>query len=155
MHSRNSGNRSGNRRRPSCQSSSRRCGGRSGFTLLELLLVLSILVAIGSIVMMNLGGAQNDAAINQTKVQINNIKTAISYYQIRMNSVPETLEVLRDGPSDAAKKSKWTDAILKQIPLDGWENDFVYSVNGNTYEIRSGGIDGQINTDDDIVGEGP
>ena len=30
----------------------------------------------------------------------------------------------------------------------------VYTVNGNTYEIRSGGVDGQINTDDDITLEG-
>ena len=29
-----------------------------------------------------------------------------------------------------------------------------YSKNGNTYELRSAGIDGQVNTDDDVVLEG-
>ena len=136
---------------------SRRGGAhrRGGFTLLELLLVLSILVVIGGIVMVNLGGAADDAKNDTTRVQIRSIKDGISYFQIRMNSLPDTLDELVEGPSDAAKKAKWNKPILTEVPLDGWENEFIYSRNGNTYEIRSGGTDGQINTDDDIVEEGP
>ncbi len=75
-------------------------------------------------------------------------------YQIRMNSLPETLEELKDGPSDAAKQAKWVAPIITEIPTDAWENKLDYSVNGNTYTIRSGGIDGQMNTDDDLTEEG-
>ncbi|TWU41905.1 type II secretion system protein GspG [Novipirellula artificiosorum] len=125
-----------------------------GFTLLELLLVLSILVVIGGIVMVNIGGASKEANVNATKTQLNSLKNSIQMYQIRMNSLPETLEALRDGPSDSAKKDKWIAPIINEVPNDAWENPLVYSVNGNTYEIRSGGIDGQVNTDDDIVVEG-
>ena len=71
-----------------------------------------------------------------------------------MNKLPETLEALRDGPSDAAGKSKWVAPIITEIPTDAWENTLQYSVNGNTYEIRSAGMDGQVNTDDDITLEG-
>jgi general secretion pathway protein G len=71
-----------------------------------------------------------------------------------MNGLPESLEALRDGPSDSAKKAKWVAPIINEIPTDAWENQLVYSVNGNTYEIRSGGVDGQVNTDDDIIVEG-
>ncbi|MCG8650594.1 MAG: type II secretion system protein GspG [Pirellulales bacterium] len=143
------------RRHLTCHPTPRRCHARRGFTLLELLLVLSILVVIGGIVMVNLGGAADDAKVDSTRFQMNAIKQAISYYQIRMNSLPESLDNLRDGPSDSAKKAKWTKPILTKIPLDGWENEFKYSVTGNTYELRSGGIDGQPNTDDDIVDTGP
>ena len=127
---------------------------RAGFTLLELLLVLAILVVIGGIVTVNIGGAQTEAKINATKAQLNGLKSNITQYQIRMNGLPETLESLRDGPSDAAKKAKWVAPIINEIPTDAWENQLVYTVSGNTYEIRSGGVDGQINTDDDIVVEG-
>ena len=41
-----------------------------------------------------------------------------------------------------------------EIPTDAWENALTYSKNGNTYELRSAGIDGQVNTDDDVVLEG-
>lgn len=126
----------------------------AGFTLLELLLVLAILVVIGGIVTVNIGGAQTEAKINATKAQLNGLKSNITQFQIRMNGLPESLEALRDGPSDSAKKAKWVAPIINEIPTDAWENQLVYSVNGNTYEIRSGGVDGQVNTDDDIIVEG-
>lgn len=127
---------------------------RAGFTLLELLLVLAILVVIGGIVTVNIGGAQAEAKINATKAQLNSLKNNIQMYQIRMNTLPETLEALRDGPSDAASKAKWIAPIITTIPTDAWENPLEYNVNGNTYEIRSGGLDGQMSTEDDIVVEG-
>ena len=116
--------------------------------------MLAILVVIGGIVTVNIGGAQTEAKINATKAQLNSLKNNITQYQIRMNGLPESLEALRDGPSDAAKKAKWVDAIITEIPTDAWENALEYNVNGNTYELRSGGVDGQFNTDDDITVEG-
>ena len=128
---------------------------RDGFTLLELLLVLSILVVVGGIVMVNLGTAGNDAKVDATTMQLNNIKQAISVFQIRMNALPQSLDELMNGPSDASKKAKWTGPILPEIPNDAWDNAIVYSPNGNTYELRSAGIDGQTNTDDDILVTAP
>ncbi len=138
-----------------CRRSTKRCSRRRGFTLLELLLVLSILVVIGGIAVVNFGGAQNEANINATKTQLSAVKNAVEMYKIRLNGLPETLDALRDGPSDAAKKAKWNDnPIMTEIPTDAWTNPLVFSINGNKYEIRSGGPDGQVNTEDDIVQEG-
>ncbi|MCC9658215.1 type II secretion system protein GspG [Rhodopirellula halodulae] len=138
-----------------CRASRRAtAGSRAGFTLLELLLVLSILVVIGGIVLVNITGAQAEANVNATTTQLNSLKSNIQMYQIRMNSLPETLEQLRDGPSDSAKKAKWVAPIITEIPTDAWGNALTYSVNGNTFEIRSGGVDGQVNTDDDIIVSG-
>lgn len=128
--------------------------GRTAFTLLELLLVLAILVVIAGIVTTNISGASTSAKVDATKAQLSGLKSHIAMYQIRMNGLPETLEQLRDGPSDAAKQAKWVAPIITEIPTDAWENKLDYSVNGNTYTIRSGGIDGQMNTDDDLIEEG-
>ena len=143
-------------RRSFCHRPTRLCRPtrRAAFTLLELLLVLSILVVIGGIVLVNITGAQQEANVNATTTQLNSLKSNIQMYQIRMNSLPETLEALRDGPSDSAKQAKWVAPIITEIPTDAWGNELVYSVNGNEYEIRSGGIDGQVNTEDDIVIKG-
>jgi general secretion pathway protein G len=129
----------------------RRARKTHGFTLLELLLVLAILVVVGGIAVVNFGGAQTEASINATKAQLNNVKQGIEMYKIRLNGIPESLDALRDGPSDAAKKVKWVDCIMKEIPTDAWGNALVYTANGNKWEIRSAGPDGQMNTDDDIT----
>lgn len=127
---------------------------RRGFTLLELLLVLAILVMIVGIVGMNIGNSQTEANINVTKTQIGNIRNGIQMYRIRMNTLPDTLDALVDGPSDSEKKAKWVGPIMDEIPADAWGNALVYKRNGNAYEIRSAGVDGQANTDDDILVEG-
>jgi len=124
---------------------------RRGFTLLELLLVLAILVVLGGIVLVNFGGAQADANVNATITQLNSLKQAVQFYQIKMNALPKSLDELKDGPSDSAKKAKWTAPILNTIPDDAWGNSITYTLKGNSYELRSGGLDGQTNTEDDLV----
>ncbi len=124
---------------------------RGGFTLLELLLVLAILVVLGGIVAVNVVGTGQAANVDATTAQLKMLKSNIDMFQIRMNSLPESLEELRDGPSDAAKKAKWVAPIITEIPSDAWGNELKYTVSGNSYELRSGGIDGQMNTEDDIV----
>ena len=127
---------------------------RSGFTLLELLLVLAILVMVIGIGVTNFSGVQEGANVDITKTKVGDLKRNVEIYKIRMNGLPETLETLRDGPSDAAKKAKWVKPIINEVPTDAWENDLEYSVSGGVYEIRSAGPDGQMNTDDDITIEG-
>jgi len=124
---------------------------RSGFTLLELLLVLAILVVLGGIVLVNFGGAQDDANVKATQTQLNSLKQAIQMYQIRMNSLPKALDELKDGPNDSAKKAKWTGSIIDTIPDDAWGNPITYTLKGNSFELRSGGLDGQSNTEDDLI----
>jgi general secretion pathway protein G len=134
-----------------CRQNRVRSNRRSGFTLLELLLVLAILVVLGGIVLVNFGGAQDEANVKTTISQLNSLKQAVQFYQIRMNSLPKSLDELKDGPSDSAKKSKWTGPIIERIPEDAWGNSINYTLKGNSYELRSGGLDGQMNTDDDII----
>lgn len=129
----------------------RRGSARHAFTLLELLLVLAILVVLAGFVAVNVVGTQQGANVDATTAQLANLKNRIKQFQLRMNGIPQTLEELRDGPSDAAKKAKWVGPIIEEIPKDAWGNDLDYKVNGNGYELRSAGVDGQMSTEDDIV----
>ncbi len=113
--------------------------------------MLAILVVLGGIVATNVIGTDKAAKADLTLTQLKMLKTNIDMYQIRIGGLPQTLEELRDGPSDAAKKARWVDPIITEIPKDGWGNDLDYKVSGNGYELRSGGIDGQLNTEDDIT----
>ncbi|QEG41542.1 type II secretion system protein GspG [Roseimaritima ulvae] len=127
---------------------------KRGFTLLELLLVLAILVVLGGFVLTNFINVGEGANADITTTQLNSLKGNIQMYKISNKEWPETLEQLRDGPSDPAKKAQFN-AILSEIPTDAWGKEITYTLNGNTFELRSGGIDGQLNTDDDLVVTGP
>lgn len=127
---------------------------RRGFTLLELMLVLAILVALAGVVIVNIGGYQDDAYHRTTQVQLKDLKTHVQMYKLKVNTMPESLENLVTGPSDSAKKAVFGEPIINEVPKDAWGNDLVYKLNGNKFEIRSAGADGQVNSDDDIVVEG-
>lgn len=139
-------------RAPRTRSNARR--HRAGFTLLEILLVLTIIVVVGGLVGTNLIGAAADAKADASKAQMQLIKQGIERYRITIGGVPESLEVLVNGPSDAKKKAKWRNPIMDEIPTDAWDNEFVYTPKGSSYELRSVGEDGQTNTDDDVLLEG-
>ena len=134
-----------NRKRPTRSNSPRR-----GFTLLELLLVLAILVVLGGIVITQFANVGEGARADATRIMLDGLKRNVQMYKIKTGSLPENLQSLIDGPNDAAQKATWAGALIEEIPQDAWGKDLVFSVNGNTFEITSGGLDGQTNTDDDI-----
>lgn len=134
--------------------SAKRTQRRAGFTLLELLLVLAILVVIGGIAGANLFSVSDDANKQATLTQLRQLKNVIQMYQIRMNALPETLDNLVSGPSDSAQKAKFGKPLIDEIPGDAWGREIVYTVNGNEFELRSNGSDGQPSTEDDIIESG-
>lgn len=127
---------------------------RRGFTLLELMLVLAILVVLAGVAITNISGTQDDAYQRTTQVTLDNLKNSVRMYRVKVNEMPESLEALVAGPSDPNKKAMFGSPIIDEIPKDGWGNDFTYTLTGNEFEIRSAGKDGQVNTDDDIVEKG-
>lgn len=114
----------------------------SGFTLLELLVVLAILGLIASFaaprVFKALSGAETDAA----RVQIENLGTGIDLYRLEVGKYPPDLEALIKKPVGV---DKWNGPYLKKqvIPKDPWGNEFVYRQPGEhgPYDLYTLGAD--------------
>lgn len=135
---------------------------RGGFTLVEMLVVLAILVLLISMVGPRIMGSRQKADVNAAKSQIGMLMSALDHYVLDMKDFPDTetgLTALVEDPSkDDGKKSKWDGPYLKktQIPKDPWGNSYQYefpATHGKRKEpeIWSFGPDGQDNTEDDIV----
>lgn len=125
------------------------------FTLIEVLLVLIILVVIGSIVAPNMFGAKEQADINAAKSQVTMLDSTMDLYRLDLGSYPDSLESLRERPSDSKLSEKWGGPYLKSpLPADPWGNEYQYLKDGkkNTdgYDLWSSGPDGKTGTDDDI-----
>jgi general secretion pathway protein G len=137
----------------------RRRQRRGGFTLIEVLLVLTILVILASLVVANYGRIQSGANIKATRTQINAFKTPLQAYRMDVGDYPSTnqgLEALISPPSDLANQNKWVGPYLdsQNLPKDPWGNPYQYEYPGKRQEIWpdiwSLGPDGQDGNDDDI-----
>lgn len=126
---------------------------RRGFTLMEVLLVLAILVVLGGMVTYFFSGMRQSAYVKAAKTQLNLFKGAIGVYELDLNRYPTKLEDLIRRPSDLENPELWTKPYLEanEIPKDPWGNEYQYTNSGNQYyEIVSFGPDGQQGGDDDI-----
>lgn len=127
---------------------------RTGFTLIEVLLVLTILVILGSLATNVFIGTQDSANINAAKAQIGLVSEPIQRYRLSMNKYPNSLEELWEEPSDSSLAEKWDGPYVEKLKEDPWGNEYQYLAEGKKnvgkFDLWSNGPDGQSGTADDI-----
>lgn len=115
---------------------------KSGFTLMELMIVIAILGILAGIVVPKMMGGLDEANRVAAKAQINSFKTALTSYKIKIHKYPPTSEGLSALIQNSSGKN-FLDA--SEVPKDPWGNDYVYSSPGShgmDFEIVSYGEDG-------------
>ena len=129
---------------------SNRRNSRRGFTLLEVMLVLIILVVIAGFAIRNFTGVLDQANKRAATAQLAQLSAAVKQYQLMLQQLPPSLDALMNQPGDLQNPGDWT-KLLDKIPLDPWNRPYEYKNNGSSFELRSVGADGQSGTADDIV----
>ena len=120
-------------------------GLQTGFSLIELLVVLTIIALLGAVVgpqvMKHLGGAKADT----TRLQVEDLGAALDMYYLDNGHYPgsdEGLAALVEAPAGAVR---WNGPYLKKkkLPHDGWGNPFHYVSPGKNgpYDLYSYGAD--------------
>ena len=125
---------------------------RAAFTLMELLLVMSILVIMGGMVSFAFLNIGKTATMDLTQQQINTIESACIQFRLKHQRFPNTLNELTNPPSGMTQR-KWGGPFLDEaIPRDPWGGEYAYTRDerNNVVSIRSAGPDGQMNSEDDI-----
>lgn len=128
---------------------------RGGFTLMEVLLVMAILVILGSMVGVYVIGMQKSAFEDAARTQIGLFKTQLNAYRLHVGSYPngtQGLNALLEAPADLKNPAKWRGPYADDtIPNDPWGNPYQYELtNADIYRVWSWGSDGINGTDDDI-----
>ncbi|MBN2328051.1 MAG: type II secretion system major pseudopilin GspG [Candidatus Omnitrophica bacterium] len=124
------------------------------FTLVELLLVVTILGILAGAVMVNFSGRTNEAKITRARQDIQNIGMALSMYEIQIGSYPTSDQGLDALVNDPGVEG-WTKPFTQQKTFkDPWGFEYRYSSPGDRsgmdYDLYSVGPDGQDGSDDDI-----
>ena len=134
---------------------------RSGFTLLEVLLVLAIIIAMMAIVVPNFLGRKQEADIKSTIIAIKNFEQAAKLYAAENTegyphgSTEEVLQKMMAPVDQITQRPK--PPYIEETPMDAWGNQLMYEYPatgdrqtlGGKPAIWSAGADGQEGTEDD------
>ena len=133
----------------------RRTGGqadrRTGFTLIEILVVIAVIAILASIVTPMVFRKVADAKVSSARAQIEILATALDSYRLDNDYYPSTaqgLGALRTRPTGQPPAGNWRGPyVRKEVPLDPWQKPYIYQspgkINGESYDLLSLGRDGQ------------
>ena len=123
----------------------------SGFTLLEIMVVIVILGILVGYVGVRIMGEPEKARRMKAMVQIESIETALKLYKLDNGPYPTTeqgLNALVESPEVGELPKAWRDGGYLEkgkLPKDPWENDYIYLSPGlhSDFDLMSYGPDGQ------------
>ncbi|HQT96551.1 MAG TPA: type II secretion system major pseudopilin GspG [Thermodesulfobacteriota bacterium] len=126
----------------------RRLRDRSGFTLIEIMVVIIILGLLAALVVPKLIGRTEEAKKTQARVQIRNIEQALGLFKLDNGFYPATdqgIEALIRIPDAGRIPNNYRKGgYMDRLPKDPWGNPYVYVSPGahGDYDISSLGADG-------------
>lgn len=128
---------------------------RSGFTLVEMLLVLVILATLAAIVVPKFAGRTEQARITAAQTQIASLKVVLDTYEVDNGYYPKGSKGLEDLVEQPSNALNWKGPYIDSIPVDPWGKEYVYECPGkhntSSYDLMSMGPDGRSGGDDDIT----
>ena len=134
----------------------RRNKNLNAFTLIEMIIVLTIIGLLVGMAMYNLGDVGASAKIQKVNADLLTFKELLADYQLDNGILPTTeqgIQVLWARPTQDPLPSHWR-ALLDQETKDPWGNAYQFQNPGkhnpDRYDVWSMGPDGKTDTADDI-----
>ena len=136
----------------------KRLKNQSGMTLIEIMVVITIIGLIATIVTVNVMGRMDQAKVSTTKTQIKNLESALDAFRADNGFYPSTeqglMALIQKPTAGRAATNYPRGGYLKgdSVPKDTWGKEFIYFSPGthgnNPYEITSLGADGEEGGED-------
>jgi general secretion pathway protein G len=118
---------------------------QTGFTLLELLVVLGIIAMLAGLVGPQVMKHMGESKVKAAKVQIEDLSQTLDMYKLDVGSYPTSeqgLNALIENPGDI---QRWNGPYLRKskVPLDPWQQEYKYTSPGEhgKFDISSLGAD--------------
>ncbi|MGH9363169.1 MAG: type II secretion system protein GspG [Thermoanaerobaculia bacterium] len=107
---------------------------RKGFTLLELIVVITIIGILGTLVVMRVTVWADKARVAKIKQDLQTIYRAAEGFKIVSGRWPTSLEELKTGTSGSAGGQE-LEALIEN-PKDPWGNEYMYEPDGGSGKPR-------------------
>jgi len=122
---------------------------RGGFTMIELMAVLIIMGLLFAVVAQNFMGRTEGAKVTTTEASLKVLHTSVNMFKMDTGRYPtedEGLLALVEQPLDLENYPLEGYLDLTEVPLDGWNREFIYQEypeSGKPFVIISWGADGE------------
>ncbi len=132
---------------------------QSGFSMIEILVVLVIIGLLVSIVAPNVLDRADDARVQKVQADFKAIETALKMYRLDNFGYPSSeqgLEALVSKPTiDPVPRQYRSNAYLENLPKDPWNRPYLYLSPGeekefDIYTLGADGISGGSDQNSDI-----
>ncbi len=115
---------------------------RLGMTLIEIMIVVTIMASIMAVAGYYIFGMGNQSKIKLADSKTKELVKLIKTYVQSGNKAPANLEEMRKN------------GFIDEVPADPWGNEYQISIQGTNITVSSYGPDGSSGNEDDIKAEG-
>lgn len=119
----------------------KRLRSEKGMTLIEIMVVITIIGIVATMFVVNVTGRMKKAKVKTASTQMAMIANQVEAFEVENGEYPQSLEQLVE------------EEYLKKVPNDPWNRAYVFAVpgpGGEDFVIQSNGPDKQEGNDDDI-----
>ena len=121
---------------------------RSGFTLVEIMVVVIIIGILATLVIANVMGHSDKARVSTTRAMLSTVAQQLDIFKLDHGRYPDSIDDLMTAPNYITKPESYPKGgYLREQPLDGWGNKFVYRRGSGSalrpFDLLSYGADGR------------
>jgi len=121
---------------------------QSGFTLIEIIVVVVLIGLLAAVVTQTLSGRTDDARIAKARQDIQAMETALTLFKLdnfRYPTNEQGLRALVEKPADPEIRNWKEGGYVKRLSKDPWGRDYLYENPGThgEFDIYTLGADGQ------------